>query len=74
MANKQKHNYNLGYNTRDQIKALAGSAKGTNTIILNFTSTIKTYLAGMHFRCEKQGTETGGNLSSATIVFPLDEI
>ena len=27
MANKQKHNYNLGYNTRDQIKALAGSAK-----------------------------------------------
>ena len=27
MANKQKHNYSLGYNTRDRIKALAGSAK-----------------------------------------------
>ena len=32
MANKQKHNYSLGYNTRDQIKALAGSAKGRNKI------------------------------------------
>ena len=31
MANKQKHNYSLGYNTRDRIKALAGSAKGRNT-------------------------------------------
>ena len=28
MANKQKHKYSLGYNTRDQIKALAGFAKG----------------------------------------------
>ena len=27
MANKQKHKYGIGYNTRDQIKALAGSAK-----------------------------------------------
>ena len=27
MANKQKHKYSLGFNTRDQIKALAGSAK-----------------------------------------------
>ena len=31
MANKQKHNYSLGYNTGDQIKTLAGSAKGRNT-------------------------------------------
>ena len=27
MANKQKHKYSLGFNTWDQIKALAGSAK-----------------------------------------------
>ena len=27
MANKQKHKYSLGFKTRDQIKALAGSAK-----------------------------------------------
>ena len=27
MANKQKRKYSLGFNTRDQIKALAGSAK-----------------------------------------------
>ena len=31
MANKQKHKYSLGFNTRDQIKALAGSAKRRNT-------------------------------------------
>ena len=27
MANKQKHKYSLGFNTRGQIKALAGSAE-----------------------------------------------
>ena len=35
MANKQKQNYSLGYNTRDQVKALAGSAKGRNTAGIN---------------------------------------
>ena len=31
MANKQKHKYSLGLNTRDQIKASTGSAKRRNT-------------------------------------------
>ena len=31
MANKQRHKYSLGFNTRDQINALAGSAKRRNT-------------------------------------------
>ena len=38
MANKQKHNYSLAYNTRDQIKALAGSAKGRNLIKFRYWS------------------------------------
>ena len=39
MANKQKHKYSFGFNTWDEIKALAGSAKRRNTPIFDIEIT-----------------------------------
>ena len=40
MANKQKHKYSFGFNTRDQIKALAGSAKRRSATLLWYQAKI----------------------------------
>ena len=55
MANKQKHNYSLGYNTWDQIKALAGSAKGRNLFLkYNLLYCICLYLLKLLYNTQPQ--------------------